>query len=90
MLVIRHAHITDPVTRREEPADIRIEGGVITAVCPPGSEPPEGAEILDGSGCVCAPGLVDTHVHFRDPGQTWKEDIFTGAAAAKRAASRSS
>ena len=40
--------------------------------------------VLDGSGCVLAPGLIDTHVHFRDPGYTEKEDIETGARAAKR------
>ncbi len=41
-----------------------------------------GEEILDAGGCIVAPGLVDVHVHFRDPGQTYKEDIFTGSAAA--------
>ena len=39
-------------------------------------------EVISAHGLVLAPGLVDVHVHFRDPGQTWKEDIFTGAAAA--------
>ena len=42
------------------------------------------AEILDAGGMMIAPGLADTHVHFRDPGFTYKEDIFTGAAAAKK------
>lgn len=41
-------------------------------------------QTIDATGLIIAPGLVDTHVHFRDPGQVWKEDIYTGAEAAKR------
>lgn len=41
-------------------------------------------KIIDADGMIVAPGLVDTHVHFRDPGFTYKEDIVTGAAAAAR------
>ena len=43
-------------------------------------------QIIDGTGLVTAPGLVDVHVHFRDPGLTYKEDIHTGAAAAAKEA----
>lgn len=43
----------------------------------------DSAEVLDAAGCIIAPGLVDVHVHFRDPGFTDKEDILTGAEAAK-------
>ncbi|MDO4302684.1 MAG: dihydroorotase [Bacillota bacterium] len=45
---------------------------------------PEGAKVLHADGLMIAPGLADTHVHFRDPGFTYKEDIETGAAAAKK------
>lgn len=41
-------------------------------------------QVLDAKGLVVAPGLVDVHVHFRDPGLTYKEDIHTGAAAAAK------
>ena len=55
-----------------------------------GEKAPSGAEenggepvqIIDASGCIVAPGLVDVHVHFRDPGFTYKEDLQTGSAAA--------
>lgn len=52
--------------------------GTDPGVC--GGEP---ARVIDAAGLIVAPGLVDVHVHFRDPGLTWKEDILTGAAAAK-------
>ena len=43
---------------------------------------PEGTEVIDASGKLVLPGFVDMHVHLRDPGQTHKEDIYTGCAAA--------
>ena len=49
-----------------------------------GLEKPEGCEVIDAEGLLAAPGLVDVHVHFRDPGFPEKEDISTGAAAAAR------
>ena len=45
-------------------------------------ETPPGATVIDAGGCIVGPGLVDLHVHFRDPGQTWKEDIVSGSHAA--------
>ena len=83
MIGIRNVYLVDPVTRREETVDILLEGSEILEV---GRDlAMEGCEtVLEGEGCVAAPGLVDTHVHFRDPGFTEKEDISTGAAAAKK------
>lgn len=52
---------------------------------PGGSEDAEnGLRILDGTGLCAAPGLIDTHAHFRDPGYTWKEDLHTGSLAAAK------
>ena len=63
-----------------EKADIRIRKGVVAAVAD--QLPVDDAELLQADGLYCAPGLVDIHVHLRDPGQTHKEDIFSGCVAA--------
>ncbi|MCD8326480.1 MAG: dihydroorotase [Lachnospiraceae bacterium] len=81
MLLIQNATVIDPKSGTETLGDILISGDKIQKIAPR-IEPPQGAEIIDGSGLVAGPGLVDVHVHFRDPGLTWKEDILTGAAAA--------
>ena len=86
-ILIRGSRVVDPVTGTDEVKDIYIENGLISAV---GTEAGDRAalasredlRVIEGEGLVTAPGLMDAHVHFRDPGQTWKEDIETGAAAA--------
>lgn len=60
-------------------ADLLIEDGKVTAL---GHDLPAASETIDAAGKLVAPGLVDVHVHFRDPGQTQKETLATGAAAA--------
>lgn len=81
MLLIQNGHILDPYTGLDGQRDILIgDDGAIVRVA--GHIDPAGAEVLDAAGLTVAPGFVDTHVHFRDPGQTQKEDIFTGARAA--------
>lgn len=83
MIAIRGARVLDPANGRDEKLDLLIADGKILSVA---SVPEEGecTEILDASGLILAPGLVDVHVHFRDPGLTYKEDIETGARAAAR------
>lgn len=71
----------DPSRGLDEPADVLIEEGKIAAVGR-GLGAPEGAEIRDVAGRVVAPGLVDLHVHLREPGQEDVETIATGARAA--------
>lgn len=81
MLIIKNVRIMDPATALDMKGDIAIENGKIKAL---GENLSVGNSdtVMDAEGLVAAPGLVDTHVHFRDPGLTYKEDIYTGAKAA--------
>ncbi|MBN1140599.1 MAG: dihydroorotase [Deltaproteobacteria bacterium] len=78
--VIKNGRVVDPGPGRDESLDILIEDGVISRVA--SSLPDAGAEVIDARGMVVAPGLIDIHVHFRDPGQEYKETIATGTRAA--------
>ncbi len=73
--------MVDPASGIDEALDVVLEDGRIKAL---GKFPKTEAyeEVIDAAGKIVAPGLVDIHVHFRDPGLTYKEDIVTGAAAA--------
>ncbi|TQI67132.1 dihydroorotase [Clostridium sp. KNHs216] len=79
-LLIRGARLLDPSNATDETGDILITDGVFAAVG--GEIPCADAEVIDARGLVAAPGLVDMHVHLRDPGFTEKEDILTGCRAA--------
>lgn len=78
--LIKNAHIANPGKGQDFFGDILIAGGKITAMGE--ALQVENADLIDASGLVAAPGLVDMHVHLRDPGLTQKEDIFTGCEAA--------
>lgn len=79
-LLLRGGRVVDPTLRLDGLADVRVREGIIQAV---GQLRPEGAErVTDVDGLVVAPGLIDVHVHLREPGQEWKETIGTGTAAA--------
>lgn len=91
-MLIKNGRVIDPESGFDGLADLLIENGKIKKIVKrvdggADNTVPErvnGAdEVLDASGMIIAPGLVDVHVHFRDPGLTHKEDIETGAAAAK-------
>ena len=82
LLLLKNGKVVDPVTQTEEVKDLLIDQGTIVQMGPTLSAPD--AKVLDCTGFVVAPGLMDAHVHFRDPGYTEKEDILTGAAAAAR------
>ena len=91
VLVIEGARILDPAEGLDMTGDIVIEGEKIRGTYPAGlgreearRAGEENVQVIDARGLAAAPGLVDVHVHFRDPGQTYKEDIETGARAAAR------
>ena len=86
MIVIKGGRIVDPGRNIDAEGDVWLDGEKIKKVVLGGEhgELTEGAQVIDAAGKVVAPGLVDVHVHFRDPGFTYKEDIHTGAAAAAK------
>ncbi len=79
--LLKGAHVVDPQVGLDDVRDVLIDGDRIAAVGE-GLDAPEGAEVIDAAGKYLVPGLVDMHVHFRDPGFEYKETIETGARAA--------
>ena len=82
-MILKNGLIMDPGTNASYKADLHIRDGVIAKIGPDLSAAP-GEECLDTEGFVIAPGLIDTHTHFRDPGFPHKETLHTGALAAAR------
>lgn len=80
-MLLRNGHLVDPSQAIDGVTDIRIENGVVSEVGPDLPEQ-DGEEIFDLSGCYVMPGLIDTHVHLRDPGQEESEDLESGSKAA--------
>jgi dihydroorotase len=76
-MIIRNGRIIDPANQRDEVADLFIVDGKIAA-----KGKASDAEIIDATGLIVAPGLIDLHVHLREPGFGWKETIESGARAA--------
>ena len=83
MLLVKNAFLIDPKSGREGVYDILMDFGRVQKI-EADIAVPDGAEVINAEGLTAAPGLVDVHVHFRDPGFPDKEDILTGAAAAKK------
>ena len=81
-MILKNGFLINPRTNTSEPADIRISNGIIEEIGTNLSGEQE--EILDITGLTIAPGLIDTHVHFRDPGFTYKETLHTGSLAAAK------
>ncbi len=79
--LIKGAHVVDPQVGLDDVRDVLVEGTTIAEVAE-SIEAAEGIEVIDGAGKYLVPGLVDMHVHFRDPGFEYKETIATGSRAA--------
>jgi dihydroorotase len=82
-LLLTGGRVVDPANHFDSIADVLILDGKISAVRKKISSP-KGIEIFDAAGKIVCPGLIDLHVHFREPGQTAKENIASGTAAAAR------
>jgi dihydroorotase len=82
-LLLTGGRVIDPANHFDSPSDVLILNGKISAVGKRLSAP-AGVKMLDAKGKIVCPGLIDLHVHFREPGQTAKENIATGTAAAAR------
>ncbi len=81
-ILIKNGHILSPADGLDETGDILIENGFVSRA---GGNIECGnakCRVIDATGCFVAPGFVDVHTHFRDPGQTEKEDIHSGSLAA--------
>ena len=79
-LWIQNARVIDPAAKRDAPGDLFIVDGKFVASLPAAAK--KRAKKIDARGLVACPGLIDIHVHFREPGQTHKETIGTGSRAA--------
>jgi dihydroorotase len=80
-LWIKSGRVLDPASGLDQTADLLIRNGKIATIGQV-KEPPAGAEVLDARGKVVVPGLIDMHVHLREPGREDEETILTGSQAA--------
>jgi dihydroorotase len=81
-LLIKGGHLIDPAAEIDAPMDVLLKEGRVAEIAPPNKIRGGADNKLDARGLVVAPGFIDLHVHLREPGQTYKETIATGTAAA--------
>ena len=79
-LIIKNGRVLDPANAIDGVRDLYVKDGVIAAVCKEGETYDlPGADVIDAKGMYVMPGLIDLHVHFREPGFEYKETIETGS-----------
>ena len=81
-LLIKGGHLIDPANKIDAFMDVLLRDGQVAEVAPPNKIRGGADEKFDARGLVVAPGFIDLHVHLREPGQTYKETIASGTAAA--------
>src|ERR1700691_388881 len=81
-LLIKGGHLIDPASCIDTPMDVLLKEGLVAEVAAPNKIKGGYDEKIDARGLIVAPGFIDLHVHLREPGQTHKETIATGTAAA--------
>ena len=81
-LLIQHGHLIDPAAGIDAEMDLLLRDGRVAAVASPGKLRAQAERTFNARGCIVCPGLIDVHVHLREPGQPHKETIATGTAAA--------
>src|SRR6201981_1704812 len=81
-LLIKGGHLIDPAAKINAPMDVLLRDGHVGEVAPPNKTRGGADEKFDARGLIVAPGFIDLHVHLREPGQSYKETIATGTAAA--------
>lgn len=82
-ILIKNGHIIDPANKVDEKLDVLVSDGKIFKLGKPGALPANDSQVIDAAGKFVVPGLIDMHVHLREPGFEYKETIATGTAAAK-------
>lgn len=82
-ILIKNGRVIDPANKVDGKLDVLVSSGKIAKIGKPGSLPANGAKVIDASGKLVVPGLIDMHVHLREPGFEYKETIETGTAAAR-------
>ena len=81
-LLIQGGLVIDPAQALAAPRDLLIENGKIAAMEPAGAIATEGRRVIEARNLVVTPGLIDMHVHLREPGEEYKETILSGTQAA--------